>query len=401
MTTKLLTPQSETEARDMVQAALAAGDSMDIVGGATKAGIGREMTATSRLSTAGLSGIVTYDPAEMVMTAKAGTPLATVQAALGEHGQMLAFEPMDYRGLLGAAGQPTIGGIFAANVSGPRRFVSGAARDSLIGVRFINGFGEVVMAGGRVMKNVTGLDIVKLMAGSFGTLGLLSELTFKVLPTPQDSATVIVSGPDDERASEIMAAVMGLSLEVSGAAFLPESCKARFLDGTFSDGGAVALRLEGLAFSVRERLEKLVAAVSGHGSIRQLDNKETTRLWSEIRDVIAFQSQQHKPLWRVSVAPMAGAKLLNALRMETGVDGYYDWQGGLLWLQMEADCDARALRALIWNVGGGHALLVRASAEDRRNNDIFEPQSPAVAELNKRIRLKFDPNGIFNPGRMG
>ena len=195
---------------------------------------------------------------------------------------------------------------------------------------------------------------------------------------------------------------MGCRVEVSGAAYLPESCKCRFLDGSLPVTAARRrFGWKAWHFPFASRLEKPVAAVNGHGSVRQLDSGETGRLWAEIRDVAAFQSQQQTPLWQISVAPMAGAKLLNALRMETGVDGYYDWQGGLLWLQMEADCDARALRSLIWNVGGGHAMLVRASGEDRRNNDIFEPPPPAVAELNKRIRLKFDPNGIFNPGRMG
>ncbi len=395
-------PDNEAQARDVIMAAREAGERLEIVGGGTKEGLGHAVKADHRLSTRGLGGIVTSDPAEMVMTAKAGTKISVIEATLSEHQQMLAFEPVDFRAIYGmdeAASEPTIGGIFATNMSGPRRLTAGAARDALLGVRFINGFGEIIKNGGRVMKNVTGLDIVKLMAGSYGTLGLMSEVTFKVLPRPQAEASVMVADLDDEGAARLMASAMGMSFEISGCAFLPESCVRRFLNGALKEGGVVALRLEGPDFSVAERVKTLGAKMASHGSLRILEDRQSSELWTEIRDVAPFQKSCEKPLWRVSVAPMAGAKLLGALRMETGVDGYYDWQGGLLWLQMEADPEAESIRALIHQLGGGHATLVRANEDQRAK--IFEPMSGAIEALSERIRQKFDPDTIFNPGRMG
>ena len=394
-------PSSESETVDIVRGALSTGRKLEILGGGTRRGLGGVVEADDTLLTAGLSGITSYNPAEMVMTARAGTPLSIVQGALNEHRHQLAFEPPDYRGIYGSSGEPTIGGLFAGNFSGPRRFQSGAARDHLLGVRFVNGFGDVVNAGGRVMKNVTGLDLVKLMAGSFGTLGLMTELTFKVLPKPETEVTLILPGLSDEDSSWAMSHALSRSVELSGAAHLPESCKWRFLDNRLPEGAATVLRLEGLGFSVAERLERLKASFP-KASQAVLDAEDSARLWQEIRDVKPFHADgKSRPLWRVSVAPTSGHQLLSALRLQTGVDGYYDWQGGLLWLRMEAEPEADMLRAGIKHFGGGHATLMRATDEQRRTIPVFEPQPVAVAALTARVREKFDPAGIFNPGRMG
>lgn len=396
-----LEPRHEIECVETVRACLAGKTTVEITGGGTKRGIGHRVQADATLSMRGMTGILSYNPAEMVMTAKAGTPLAEIEAALAEKGQRLAFEPPDYRALLGSTGEPTIGGLFACNLSGPRRFQSGAARDHLLGLRVVNGRGEIVQAGGRVMKNVTGLDLVKLMAGSFGTLGLMTELTFKVLPRPETSASLILSGLGDEAASVAMAKAMALPLEISGAAYLPESCKGKFLAGGLPEGAAVALRLERLAFSVSERMAKLKAAFDSLCPLYELGREESQALWREICDVKPFHADgRERPVWKVSVAPMAGEKLLSMLRMQTGVDGYYDWQGGLVWLRMEAEPEADLLRAGISHFGGGHATLVRATDAQRDAIPIFEPQPPALAALTERVRTSFDPMGLFNPGRM-
>lgn len=396
----MLTPQSEAEAADLIRAATAHKTPLEIVGAGTKSGLGNLAETEAALTSSALSGIITYNPAEMVMTAKSGTPLKLIFEALDEQKQMLAFEPPDYRGIYGVDGDSTIGGLIACNLSGPRRFQAGAARDHLLGVRFVNGFGDVVSAGGRVMKNVTGLDIVKLMAGSMGTLGFMTELTFKVLPKPEAAATVVLSGLDDAAGSAAMARALGMSVEVSGAAYLPESCKWQFLENTLPEGAATVLRLEGMSFSVDERVERLKSAFKD-APITALDQPRTVDLWHEIRDVKPFHADDKKrPLWKVSIAPASGHKLLSALRMQTGVDGYYDWQGGLLWLRMEADPEADLLRAGIREFSGGYATLMRASDVDRRSIPVFEPLAPAVAALSARVREKFDPAGIFNPGRM-
>ncbi|HEX5935946.1 MAG TPA: FAD-binding protein, partial [Pseudorhizobium sp.] len=222
-----LTPHTENDAVYVIRNAAAQGRALSIVGGNTRTGSGADRH--ERLSSSALTGIVDYEPAEMVMTARAGTPVAEIEAALAANRQMMSFEPMDHRGVMGTAGQPTIGGVFGANVSGPRRFVAGAARDSLLGIRFVNGRGEAIRAGGRVMKNVTGLDLVKLLAGSHGTLGFLTEVTFRVLPVPETVETIVISGLDDAAASHAMAVAMAMPVEVSGAAHLPQTVRSRFL----------------------------------------------------------------------------------------------------------------------------------------------------------------------------
>ncbi|MFT2211076.1 glycolate oxidase subunit GlcE [Rhizobium giardinii] len=393
-------PETEAEAAGIV-ATIARNDlTLKIEGGGTRSGLGNPVAADRLLSTRKLSGIVSYNPAEMTMTAKAGTPVAEIEAMLVENRQMLAFEPLDHRGVMATAGEPTIGGVFATNASGPRRLVAGAARDHLLGIRFANGAGEVIKSGGRVMKNVTGLDLVKLLCGSHGTLGLLTEVTFKVLPLPPASATIVVSGLDDAQAAAAMARAMALPVEVSGAAHLPESVRSRFLAGGLPDGPATVLRLEGLAASVVVRREKLLAAFASIAPVAVLDHDATTSLWREICDVKPYADATQKPLWRVSVAPSAGQQLVAALRQEAGVDAFYDWQGGLVWLRMEADAEADLLRHYIKGVGGGHATLVRASDAIRAKTPAFEPEAPAVAALSARLKHKFDPKGIFNPGKM-
>ncbi|MDP2118503.1 MAG: glycolate oxidase subunit GlcE [Hoeflea sp.] len=392
-------PESEDDVARIVSQANAAGLPIEVRGGGTRAGLGRPSQAASVLSLARLTGITNYDPSELVMAARAGTPLSEIESALAANNQMLTFEPMDHRPLLGVDGEPTIGGVFAGNISGPRRIQAGAARDNLLGVRFVNGSGEIVKSGGRVMKNVTGLDLVKLLAGSWGTLGVLCEVIFKVLPRPETAVTVAVSGLNDAEAAEAMAAAMAMSVEVSGAAHLPLSVAYRFGD-TLKGEAATVLRLEGLTPSVDVRTERLVAEMRRRGEVSVLDAEVTRDLWRDIRDVKPFAVQRAKPVWRVSVAPSAGHQLVAALRLKTGVDAFYDWQGGLVWLQMEAEPEADLVRQYVKALGGGHATLVRADAATRAAVPVFEPQPQALDALARRIKDQFDPGGILNPGRM-
>ncbi|MEW9616429.1 FAD-binding protein [Shinella sp. S4-D37] len=387
-------PLSEEAAARLVQVAALSRTPLAIRGGGTRS-LADVPEGAETLSTRGLAGIVAYSPAEMTMTVRAGTPLEVVETALAEKRQMLAFEPCDLRAALGSSGIPTIGGVFAANASGPRRFVAGAARDSLIGVRFVNGRGEVVKAGGRVMKNVTGLDLAKLLAGSHGSLALLTEVTFRLLPVPETAATIVVSGLNDAEAAAAMATAMSMSVEVSGAAHLPESVRGRFAGGALPDGAASVLRLEGLSASVAVRSEKLAAAMGRFGAVTRLDAETAARLWREIRDAAPYADGTPRPLWRVSVAPTAGHQLVAALRLETGVDAFYDWQGGLVWLRMEADPEAALLRRYVKAVGGGHATLLRARPEVLAATEAFAPQPDAVVALSARVKASFDPAGLF------
>ncbi|MFB2549570.1 FAD-binding protein [Ensifer soli] len=397
-----LLPETEAEAAAVIREAASGRTTLAILGGGTRRGLGHPVAVSRSLSTARLSGITTYTPAEMTMSARAGTPLAAIQAALDDNRQMLAFEPIDHRGLYGTGGEPTIGGAIAVNASGPRRYTGGAARDHLLGVRFVNGAGETIKAGGRVMKNVTGLDLAKFLCGSHGTLSLLTEVTFKVLPVPPASATVVVSGLDDAQAAAGMARAMALPCDVSGAAHLPELVSGKVHGGALPSGPATLLRIEGLPASVEMRARKLAAAFAGAGPVATLDREATAGLWREIRDVAPYaEDGSGRPLWRVSVAPGAGHLVVAALRLHAGVDAFYDWQGGLVWLRMEADPEAGLLRRLIRELGGGHATLVRAGDAVKATVPVFEPLAAPVAALSVRLKQKFDPQCIFNPGRMG
>ncbi|MCK8779395.1 FAD-binding protein [Rhizobium sp. NTR19] len=397
----MLIPHSENDAAYVIRTAAANKKALILCGGQTRSPDVDPLADIEVVSSRGLSGIVTYDPAEMVMTTRAGTPVAEIEATLAENRQMMAFEPMDHRGILKTSGEPTIGGVFAANVSGPRRFVAGAARDSLLGIRFINGKGETVRAGGRVMKNVTGLDLVKLLAGSQGTLGFLTEVTFRVLPVPQTVETIVISGLYDDAATNAMAAAMAMPVEVSGAAHLPQTVRSKFIDDKLPEGEATVLRLEGLAASVGVRADKLEAVMQTFGPVTRLGMDDSLTLWRQVRDVHPYADGTEKPLWRVSVAPSAGHQLVAALRLEAGIDAFYDWQGGLVWMRMEADPEAELIRRYIRALGGGHATLVRASELVRQQTPAFEPLPEAVAALSARVKEKLDPWGIFAPGKMG
>lgn len=391
----VLRPTSES---DLAEAIRTTQSPLAIRGGGTRP-IGRPQPGAV-LETDGLSGITLYEPGALTLVAGAGTPLAEVEAALAAENQRLPFEPMDHRGLLGTTGTPTLGGMVAANASGPRRVQAGACRDSLIGVRFVDGTGSIIKNGGRVMKNVTGLDLVKLMAGSWGTLGVLSEVIFKVLPRPETAVTIAVSGLNDAQAAEAMAAALAMSVEVSGAAHLPESVIHKFAGGSLKGGPATVLRLEGLAPSVEVRTGRLVAEMSRRGTVSVLEGDVSSGLWRDVRDVTPFADGTSKPVWKVSVAPSAGHQLVAALRLKTGVDAFYDWQGGLVWLRMEADPEADLVRQYLKALGGGHATLVRADAATRASVPVFEPQPKPLEALARRIKDQFDPAGVLNPGRM-
>jgi glycolate oxidase FAD binding subunit len=246
------------------------------------------------------------------------------------------------------------------------------------------------------MKNVTGLDLIKLLAGSWGTLAPMTEVTFKVVPQVETEATLALLGLSDEKASQAMAAAMATSCEVTGASHLPKSAAGYFKE--FADKSATLLRLEGFEKSVNLRIEKLQTVLAGFGEHLVLANEQTKSIWSAIRDVKPLSDDIQKPVWRISVAPMVGHKLIAELGAE---DVFYDWQGGLVWLRMDDLYDADRIRSKIVDLGGGHATLVRASAEQRQSEAIFQPENAAVAAISKRIREQFDPSGKFYSGRMG
>lgn len=369
-------PQTE---EDLAEAIKAADGPLRITGGGTR-DIGRPVEGAA-LSTAGLSGITLYEPGALTLVAQAGTPLAEIEAALDAENQRLAFEPMDHRVLLGTEGVPTIGGVVAANVSGPRRIAVGACRDHMLGVRFVDGAGTVLKNGGRVMKNVTGYDLVKLMTGSYGTLGVLTEVSLKVLPKPETAATVMVRGLSAPEAVALMSEALGSPYEVTGAAHSP--CG---LEGT----PLTALRLEGFEASVAYRSGQLTEMFKDKDVVVETDAAKVQAGWAMIRDCQTLKNADGD-VWRISVRPSDAPAVLQQVDPSLYL---LDWGGGLIWAAVPEGTNLRPLQAT------GHATLVRASAETRRTLPPFEPENATLTALSKGLRDKFDPRGILNTGLM-
>ena len=386
-------PSSEADACSVIADAAERRIPLALAGAGTKAEIGRPAQTEATLSSAALRGVTLYEPAELVIAARAGTPLAEVARALAERGQELPFEPMDHRHLLGFRGEPTVGAVAATNLSGPRRIMAGAARDSLIGVRLVNGRGEVVKSGGRVMKNVTGLDLAKLMAGSWGTLGFLTEVTFKVLPKAERVATVVLTGLDDARAVEALALALGSPFEVTGAAHLPAALGYA--------GGRTLVRIEGFSKSVDYRLGELRRLLERFGGGEIMDGEAAVALWREVRDVRPLAEPRDRAVWRVSMAPTKGPEVMARVARGLEARWYYDWGGGLVWIATDAagDAGAATIRAAVAQ-SGGHATLVRAPAEVRAAVAVFEPLSEPLMRVTAGIKASLDPAGVLNPGRM-
>ena len=390
--TSILLPDSETEIEAIVHEAAQSHSPLAIHGGGTRP-IGKPVHADRTLSTKLLTGITLYEPSELVLSARAGTPLAEIQQTLAANRQRLPFEPIDYRPLLGNHGIPTIGGVTASNSSGPRRIHSGAARDSLIGVRATTGRGETIKSGGRVMKNVTGYDFVKLLAGSWGTLGVLTEVTYKLLPEAETELTLLLTGLSAERAVEAMTTALGTPFEVTGAAHLP---------ATEGMPTRTALRLEGFDASVRYRTDRLDTVLQPFGAFETIAAEASRVLWKSIRDVEALETPHDATIWRISVRPTDGPRVGESLKAQLGSRVLYDWAGGLVWASAPAEGDGGAVvvRGAVASVGG-HAMLVRGSPELRASVPVFEPETPGVAAMSRLIKATFDPAGVLNPGRMG
>jgi glycolate oxidase FAD binding subunit len=373
-------PASEEELSDFVRSADAP---LEVIGSGTKRGLGRPVQAAATLDMSGFSGIIAYEPEELILEARAGTPLSEVEALIAAHGQQLAFEPPDWSALLGSAHGGTLGGLVACNLSGPRRIKSGAVRDHILGVRGVTGSGDVFKAGARVVKNVTGYDLPKLLTGSYGTLAALSSVILKVLPAPETEETVVLTGLDDQEAVAAMSLAMQSPCEVSGAAHVP--------------GQAVYLRLEGIAPSVSYRRDQLAKALGT--PVEVMAAKSSAALWRSLRDAAIFAENQRHPLWRISVAPSDASAVIQNVIRSIDFRYFFDWAGGLIWLEVPPSPDA--FEAVVRGaIGRGHATLIRAPEATRAAVDVFQPQAEALASLSARVKESFDPRHILNPGRM-
>lgn len=388
-----LKPRTTQEIEDAVKWAAAEEQPLEIMGQGSKRGLGRPVQAAHVLDLSGVAGVESYEPAELVLTVKAGTPISDVEKLVDENAQELSFEPMDYGPLQGLdPGKGTVGGVLAANLSGPRRIKAGAARDHVLGMEAVSGRGEIFNSGGKVVKNVTGYDLPRALCGSFGTLAVASTVTLKVNPKPETSASFVLSGLADESAVQALCKAMGSSAEVSGAAHLPA--------GVGAEKSRTILRLEGFETSVDYRFKGLEQLLRPFGSPERLAETDSRTLWRTIRDVEPFAGS-NAPVWRISVAPTMGPKLVELLRGKLDIQTFYDWSGGLVWVTvLDGLVHETEIRSAVQEIGGGHATLVRAVPSVRSNMDVFQPQPGPLASLSARLKAQFDPSGILNPGRM-
>ena len=402
----ILKPRDEDEVLAVVQAALEDEVAIEIVGHGSKRGLGRPVSAERQVDTSGLTGVTLYEPAELVLTARPGTPLADIETLLEENNQELAFEPMNPTKLWRGNSMGTIGGTISINAGGPRRIKAGAARDNLLGFRAVSGRGDIFKSGGQVMKNVTGYDLSKLMAGSHGTLAVLTEVSIKVLPKAETERTFLLFGLDEQAAVAVLQEASGLSYEMSSFACVP--------DGSWlgmAPGCCVALRLEGPKVSVNKRFEDLVAYFGPRGRVDDLGERASRLFWVALRDVEPL-ADLPGPVWKISTIPSEGANLMVKLHAADVpvARWYYDWAGGLIWLALDtggarngdaaAGASAGRIRQALSHFGG-HATLVRADEAVRSATPVFQPQPAPLAALSRRVKASFDPLNILNRGRLG
>ncbi|BEV46321.1 FAD-binding protein [Afipia carboxidovorans] len=392
-----------------IREAIAAEQPVDIVGHASKRDIGQPTEAATVIDLSALNAVTGYEPHELIVTVQAGAPVSDVISMLDAKNQQFAFEPMDTSVLLGtSSGAGTIGGMIAAGLAGSRRIRSGGVRDHLLGGKAVSGFGDTFVAGSRVVKNVTGYDISKLLAGSWGTLAALTEATIKLVPKAESQVTLVLRGLDDATANRAMTKALGSSFDVSSAAHLPVS-ETRAPGDTLAVLGAPAqaltlVRVEGIDVSVANRARSLAELLLPFGKAESVDTEASVEIWQALRDVVPFAATSplgNHVVWRIVCPPTAGAALGTALKRDTGGEVIYDWGGGLVWaaLSPAADAHAATVRAHA-AAAGGHAMLLRAPKEVRAAIDVFQPQAPGVAALSRRIKENFDPRHILNRGRM-
>ncbi len=392
--TALAVIETEAGIAEAVAAAYAAKEPVLVSGADTKRGMLRPVQAARSISTRNLRGITLYAPKELVISARAGTPVAEIESVLAEQGQHLIAEPPDPSGLLGSGPGQTIGGIVATNLSGPRRITGGATRDHVLGIRAVDGKGELFHSGGRVLKNVTGLDLCKLLAGSHGTLGIITEVTLKVLPAPERVGTLVLAGLDAVTGVAALSAALGSPYGVSGAAWLPAEEAAR-IPALAGFGASVAMvRIEEFAASVVYRTGRLARDLQPYGQADLLDDTVSRAAWLAVRDAVPLAPEPGDAVWRVSVRPSAGPGVLAA----TALRGFLDWGGGLVWLVGDPASHPAVMRAA--QDAGGTWLLMRGPESFRAASAVIPPEPPALAAIGRRVRAVMDPAGILNPGRM-
>ena len=403
--TSIVCPSNHTEVQEATEWALSTSTPMAIVGSGSKIALGRSTNLDITLNLSGLTGVKNYEPSELILTARPGTTLKDLTAQLSEHGQELAFEPPDYGAFFGKESDTaTLGGAIACNLSGPRRIRAGAARDHFLGMEAINGRGEFFKAGGKVVKNVTGYDLCKLIAGSYGTLALLTEATVKVLPKSEKTRSVLISALTHKTALSVFQKLLSGPTESSGLAHLPANIAKRSKVDFVSNTGlsVTAVRVEGPTPSVIQRTKDLMTALAGYGDVEELHTHRSRMLWKEIGDLSPFVENQTSTVWRIMVPPSQASLVIDNLSNMFNISWYVDWAGGLIWVESDdgdPDDVHTGIRNCVTEVSG-QSTLIRGSSTLRASVDVFEPLPKPIFQLNYRVKQAFDPNAIFNPARV-
>lgn len=381
-------PETDAQVTEIIRSAVADQCPLRVCGHDTKSGFGAPVDTTDILSFKSISGVIDYQPEELVLVVKAGTPLTEIEQLLSAQNQMLAFEPPHLDKFYKSDGTGTIGGVIAANLSGPRRVSAGAARDYLLGFSAVSGRGDEFKSGSRVMKNVTGYDLSKLMCGSFGTLAAMTDITLKVLPRPETSSSLSVRCETLAAAQAVLSSAFCTETEPSGGAVVKTE-----------SGWQAVIRLEGVDVSVRDRMSNLKAVLSAQGELSILDLPESEAFWEGWRDV-SMMPVEAEQVFKLSVVPSCAPSLLDSLMATYDVHAGLDWAGGLIWLGGEGDELCASIRQAVEACGGGHATLMRAPEQQRREQAVFHPQPASLAALSDRIKISFDPQRILSPGKM-
>lgn len=392
----------------VVGSAIAGDQPLEIIGHGSRRRIGQPMATNAVLDLSALNAVTSYEPNELIITVQAAAPLADVMSLIDSKSQQFAFEPMLTASLLGIPGHGTVGGMIASGLAGPRRIKAGGARDHLLGAHAVSGFGDSFKTGGKVVKNVTGYDLCKLLAGSWGTLAVMTEVTLKVMPRPESERTLVLRGLDDVAANRAMTVALGSAFDVSGAAHVPGSSLQAAVAGLEALGSpreaVTVLRLEGITASAAHRAATLASLLAPFGAIEILEDAVSAAVWTAIRDVEPFAAGGPLgawPVWRIVCAPASGGALGRDLARDSGGEVMYDWGGGLIWAALPPKSDGMAtLVRQRTDVAGGHATLLRGSDAIRSEVDVFHPQPAGLAALNERVRVSFDPKMILNRGRM-
>jgi glycolate oxidase FAD binding subunit len=402
-------PEDELQVSDVVKELYKKNQPTELIGTGTKNFIGNKIQSAKKLSLSKLSGIVEYLPQELYIKVKANTPLELVEKELEKNNQELAFEPIDFGFIQsGISNKGTIAGYLACNYAGSRRFKVGSVRDHVLGFRGVNGKGDIIKSGGTVVKNVTGYDLSKLIAGSFGTLVALTEITLKVLPKKKLSNTITIYTEEKKLINELFEKISSSSSEISGAVYIPEEPMSESYDHNkemifkFNDlkfkGSFLALRLEGDKISIDEKIRALTDELKLNKlKSTILDVYQSTPFWKKINNLELFKLTKNN-LLRVVIPPSQGNKLMQYLGNKYKY--YIDWCGSLYWIEVPANKTSKVgeIKKLIKELEG-YLTIIKTSNEFDYEETIFTVDDTRLL-ISEKIKKSFDPKRIFNPGKM-